>query len=111
MMAVDPQIQQAIIDAVDRPGSSQSKIARDLGVSVTMISQVCGGKYNSHSEKLEQAVRKHLLNETLECPVLGEVTYAECDMQQNLQCVPTSPQRIKLYRACRSGCQNYRGKE
>lgn len=110
-MTIDPQIKEAIVSAVRSPNSSMSKVARDLGVSVTMISQVCGDKYASYSEKLEQAVRKVLLNETLVCPVLGEVSFADCDMQQNIGCVATSPQRIRLYRACRSGCKHFRGKQ
>lgn len=108
--SLDPRIVEAVINEVRRPSQTQTSVAARLGVSVTMISQVCSGKYESESPKLEKAVRALLLGDKTECPVLGEIPFGDCMSQQQLPLVATSPQRIQIFKACHGGCINYRGR-
>nr|WP_102136285.1 hypothetical protein [Marinobacterium profundum] len=86
--------------------SSQSRVALELGVSKTMISQVLGGKYPAEPADLRRKVEGHYMDRTVECPVLGIIPIHECEAHQQRPFSATNPQRVRLYRACRAGCPN-----
>lgn len=86
--------------------TSQIRVARRLGVSATSINQVLGGNYKASTARIEQRVRGELMRETVECPVLGEITKRRCDDEQRRPFASTNPQRIAVYKACRSGCSH-----
>lgn len=84
--------------------TSQSRTARRLGVSPTMVNQALNGTYKGNIARLETLVRGELMSETVECPVLGEITKRRCLDEQARPFAPTNPQRVACYKACRSGC-------
>ena len=87
---------------------SQSRVAAELSVSKTMISQVLNGKYPADPADLRRKVEGHYLHRTVTCPVLGVIPVHECEAHQQREFSATNPQRVRLYRACRSGCPHSR---
>lgn len=85
--------------------TSQSKTAAALGVSTAMVNQVLKGTYKGNWERIETLVRGELMNATVMCPVLGEISCRKCLDLQALPFAPTNPQRVAVYKACRSGCE------
>jgi hypothetical protein len=73
--------------------------------SETLISQVLSGKYKGRTARLQRLVEGYYLGATVACPVLGEITRDACDHEQRKPFYATNPQRIALFRACRT-CPN-----
>lgn len=86
--------------------STQAAVARRLGLSTAAVNQALQGKYKGLWETIEQRVRGVLLQEAIECPVLGEIKRNVCLEHQNRpkRFAMVNAQYIKMYRACRSGC-------
>lgn len=81
----------------------QRPVAEKLGVSTAVISQVCNEKYPGDMARIQALVESVYLAKTVNCPVLGEIAWHTC--QQNQKNEHTSnPQKLRIYRACRSGC-------
>lgn len=90
--------------------SSQGRVARRLGYSASVISQVLSRTYRGDYARVEQKVRGELMRETLECPVMGEIRKSTCIDNQRLAArgvIATSSMRSRLYHACRT-CQHSR---
>jgi len=85
---------------------NQARVARRLGVSAAVISQVLAGKYPADTEKLAERVRGEFMGLTVHCPVYGELNRKACLDFQGLPFAATNPERVACYRACRSGCKN-----
>lgn len=79
---------------------SQAVVARSLGVSATMINQALRNSYAGRLDKLEQRVRGTFMNESLNCPVLGEITKRRCIDEQTRPFAPSNCLRIELRHAC-----------
>src|SRR5690606_24583580 len=58
--------------------TSQPKTAARLGVSPAMVNQVLKGVYKGNWERIETLVRGELMNKTVECPILGEISCRRC---------------------------------
>ncbi|STQ75507.1 transcriptional regulator [Grimontia hollisae] len=86
--------------------TSLSSVANAMGVSKTMISQVINGKYPGNLERVQGLVESMYMGHTVECPVLGEIPKHKCAAHQAATHVGSSPQAIRLWKACRSGCQH-----
>ncbi len=86
--------------------SSQNRVAKRLGVSAAMISQTLKGKYPGDTRKLRIRVEGELMGAAVQCPVLGEISARQCLDCQAQPFAATNAQRVRLYRACRSGCPN-----
>jgi transcriptional regulator with XRE-family HTH domain len=99
----------ALAQAADS-GMSRRRLADLIGYSATAISQVLSGKYRGNKEKLAAAVRAALMHESVQCPVLGEISGEQCLSEQRKPLAATSGMRVRLWRACR-GCGNNIGKE
>lgn len=84
----------------------QRVVAETLGVSRTTVSQVINGRYPGDLERIKRLVEGAYLNRTVMCPVLGEIRLNECLANQSNTRTTGNPLRIKLYRACRSGCEH-----
>lgn len=84
--------------------TSQTRTAKRLGVSPSMVNQVLGGSYKGNIARLETLVRGELMAETVECPVMGEITKRQCQDAQERPFAATNPMRVAVYKACRSGC-------
>lgn len=93
-----PEWLLALADACDK--SSQSAVARNLGISGSMVNQALKNTYAGRYDRLEQRVRGDLMNEIVGCPVLGEVTKRRCVDEQGRAYVPTNAVRVELRRAC-----------
>lgn len=83
---------------------SQHKVGQRLGVSASLINQVINGNYKADTRSIEARVRGELMNETVQCPVMGECSKRRCVDVQAQPFAATNPQRVALWRACRSGC-------
>ncbi len=80
-------------------------VSTSLGVSTATISQVCNEKYPGDLKRIQALVESVYLNKHVLCPVQGEIPWHLC--QQNQKNVYTgNPQKLRIYRACRSGCSN-----
>jgi len=86
--------------------TSQSRVAKRLGVSGAMISQALNNKYPGDLTNLRTRVEGELLGASVPCPVLGEISVRQCLDYQHQPFAATNAQRVRLYRACRSGCPN-----
>lgn len=86
--------------------TSQSRVASRLGVSGSMISQALKGKYPGDTAKLRTRVEGELMGAAVSCPVLGDISSRHCLDCQRQPFAATNAQRVRLYRACRSGCPN-----
>ncbi|MDX1301219.1 hypothetical protein [Photobacterium sp.] len=89
---------------VAKPGSSQNKIAKELGVSSSMLSQVVRGIYPGNTEILKIKVKGKYMKATVTCPIKGELPINECLMYQEMPFSSANRERVRMYRACRSGC-------
>lgn len=101
---------RCLAEACDR--SSQSVIAKRLGISGSVVSGVLRRNYAGTYESVEKATRGALMGDTLDCPVLGELaTHACLDNQKRARNFSSASSiRVKLYRACRGGCMHSRMK-
>lgn len=88
--------------------SSQTAVARQLGVSASFVNQVLKGVYKGNLSRIEARVRGTLMRETLICPALGEITKRKCVDEQSRPFAATNPQRVAVYKACRGGCPHFR---
>lgn len=73
-----------------------------LGVSPAMVTGVVRGYYASSLDRIRTAVRETLAVESVTCPVLGEISLAECRAHRELPFAATNPLRVRLWRTCRS---------
>lgn len=83
---------------------SQRQVAADLGVSPAQVNQVLKGTYKGDTARLQQLVEGRFMQRVVQCPVLGEISVDRCQHHQEREFAATNPQRIMLYKACRSGC-------
>lgn len=98
----------ALAEACDE--TSQAAVARRLNVSSSQINQVLKKTYPSPLAGIEQAVRGAYMGLTVACRELGEIGRDRCLSEQVLPLKSTSPMRVRMYRACRSGCPHFRPK-
>ena len=104
-LAPEPDWLALLRAAVKRLGSIQA-VADRLDYSRTAVSLVLSGKYGKSTDALAQAVLTRL--DQVACPVLGEIDGDDCVAHQAAKFTATNPQRIALFRACRSGCPHSR---
>lgn len=96
----------ALAEACDN--QSQSAVAKQLGYSAALVSQVIGNKYGGGLTAVEQAVRGAFLAAIVDCPVVGELAADACNAHQRATWAPLNPTRISFFKACRSGCPHSR---
>lgn len=83
--------------------------AARINYSRSAISNVINNKYgNGDIGRVEAMVRGALLDETVGCPVLGDIGRDRCLQEQNEPFRATSAFRAHLYHACRSKCPHSR---
>jgi hypothetical protein len=92
-------------------GATQRRIAERVGYSPTVINQVLKGRYQGDLSAVEQAVRGALMDLHVDCPVLGALAADRCLEIQRRPFAATNATRVRLYRACRSGCPHSRLQE
>ena len=81
----------------------QEAIAKELGVSKSVISQLINNKYPGDIQRMQKLVEGAYMNRSVMCPIVGKIPLHLCDKHQ---CNTSTSNAIKLrlYRACRSGC-------
>lgn len=88
--------------------TSQKRAADLIGYSPAVVNQVLKGTYKGDMSAVEVAVKGALMHMTVDCPVIGTLPANRCLEYQRLPFAATNPQRVQLYRACRSGCPHSR---
>lgn len=81
----------------------QKAIAKTLGVSKTVISQLINHSYPGDMQRMQKLVEGAYMHRTVICPVMGEIPLHQCDKYQN-NTVTSNPIKLRIYRACRGGC-------
>ncbi len=86
--------------------TSQVAVARRLGVSPSLVSQALKGAYKGDLTRLQTLVEGCLLNQTVGCPIAGEIPKHKCLEHQarDVRMATVNPLYSRLFRACRSGC-------
>lgn len=82
--------------------------AKRIGMSASVVTSVCKARYTGDLGAVEARVRGALMNESVDCPVLGEITRDHCLDEQKKKHVGSSAIRTRLYQACRGGCEHSR---
>lgn len=88
--------------------SSQSAVAKRIGYSAAVVSQVLKGSYKGDEARVQQAVEGALMGLTVDCPVLGEIPRHVCLEYQKREFAATNPVRVRLYHTCPT-CPHYVG--
>lgn len=83
--------------------TSTAKAARRIKYSAPVVSSVLRNTYAGDTGAVEQAVRGALMNYTVACPVLGEITGVACSSHQRRKLVTANPTAVRLWRACHHG--------
>lgn len=85
--------------------TSQRQVAKKMGYTAAVISQVINGKYcKGNLEKVELAFRGAYMGETVNCPIKGSIPTNECLFHQARPFAVTNPLRARLYRECNGSC-------
>lgn len=79
---------------------SQAAVGRALGYSGAVISQALAGKYPGDQEKLAAKVVEVYGNETVGCPLLGEISLADCRANQRRPFTSSNPITVQLWATC-----------
>ncbi len=102
-----PDWVEALALECDRVG--QRGAALIIGYSASAVNMVLQNKYGrdgksarGDSAAVELAVRGTILKQDVSCPILGDIPADRCKDNQQAPWAPHNPQRIALYRACRS---------
>jgi len=96
--------------ALEANRTTQAKAAKKIGYSSAVLSHVFANNYPGDLASVEAKVRGALMGETVVCPVVGEIGRDRCLNEQAMPHTGASSIRARLYRACRSGCENSRHK-
>ena len=93
--------------------TSQARVAKALGRSGALVSQVLRRKYNADLKVIEERVRGIFLDARLDCPGMGEIPTHECRewRQKAREFVPGNPTRLRMFRACHKCPRNDKGAE
>ncbi len=95
---------EALASAVN--GSSQTEVAKRLGVSNGLVSAVLSASYKGDLAAVHARVAGALMGARVTCPVLGDIGRDRCISEQATPFRATNPHRVQLWQACRSGCPN-----
>ena len=84
--------------------SSQSKVAKRLNRSASLVSYVLRAKYPGDMDAVEDVVRGVFMARTLSCPALGEISTADCRdwVAKSKTFSNENSERVRMYRACRN---------
>lgn len=88
---------------------TQAEIARRIGVSDGTISNALKGRYIGNVDALAERIRGELLNQTVDCPILGQITSRICQDERKKPFHTANPMRVQLWRACRACPHNPKG--
>ncbi|MBW4708656.1 hypothetical protein KX928_12760 [Roseobacter sp. YSTF-M11] len=95
---------EALVAACDAAGSSQSKVAKQIGRSPGVISSALRNEYAGNMAVLEERVRAVICAEQVKCPALDWISSADCLFWRDYAAKLTSAayERVLMFRACRN---------
>lgn len=103
----------ALIKACDARGASQNRVARRLGLTGAVVSQVIRNNYGAKTDRIEARVRAVFLDGKIACPALGEISAETCmnwrDASHALSSV--SPVKVRMFTACKACSRNRQAEE
>jgi hypothetical protein len=81
---------------------SQAAVARDLGRSGAVISQVLRNIYPAGTSLIEERVRGLFMEGQVDCPALGPLSTLECQdwREKSRTFALAGPRRAQMFRAC-----------
>lgn len=79
-----------------------------IGYTGSLVSTVLANKYTGDLKAVEGAVRGALMGLTVYCLAQGDITKDVCLAWQKLPRGQSDSTRVRVYRACRSGCLHSR---
>lgn len=91
-------------EEIAKPGRSGASVARELGVSNSKLSQIVRGIYPGSDEDVRLKVIDLYMDAQVICPVKGKISIKECYEHQRRPFSSANRERIRMHRACRSGC-------
>lgn len=94
--------------AAEATATSGVRAAKKIGYSAAVLCHVFANRYTGDLVRVEAKVRGALMNETVACPVYGEIGRDRCLDIQKMPFAATSSIRARAFRACRSGCPHSR---
>lgn len=88
--------------------SSQAQVARQLGRSGAVVSQVLRRTYAADTGRIEERVRGLFLDGRVLCPALGELPTHQCQdwRAKARQFAVGNPLRARMFRACNACPRN-----
>lgn len=89
---------------------NQASVAKDIGYSAAVVSQVLKGAYKGDLNAVRQKVEGALMGLTVECPVIGELPRNRCLEYQRQPFASTNHMRVQFSRTCPT-CTQRRGAE
>lgn len=101
----------ALADECDR--TSQGKVAKRIGRTGGLVSQIINRKYGAGYQTIEYVIRGALMSEAVECPGMGEaITNDVCQTWQGRAKIYAghNAQRVTMFKACRR-CDRFKGGE
>ena len=84
----------------------QSFAASMIKYSPPVVNQVLKKTYKGNLRRVQTAVEGALMASTVDCPEIGEMAADVCLRNQKRPFAATTPQRVRLYFACRDGCRH-----
>lgn len=89
--------------------TSQSKVAKRLNRSASLVSAVLSCSYKGDMAAVEEVVRGVYFSATIDCPALGEIGTNTCRdwMRLAASFSNINSERVRMYQACRA-CPRYR---
>lgn len=83
--------------------------AKKIGLSSSIVTSVCRAKYTGDLAAVEARVRGALMGDEVDCPGAGSpIRRDRCLREQKTPFNASSPHRVAMYHACRSGCAHSR---
>ena len=79
----------------------QAATARQLGISPSALNQLLHGSYKAAPDAILQRVREIFGSETVNCPVLGEISLGRCAEERRKPFAAANHQAVAVWKACR----------
>ncbi|WP_323763302.1 hypothetical protein [Marinovum sp.] len=91
-------------------GASQNQVAKRLGVSATLVSNVLGAKYTGDMTRVEDIVRGAYARLVTDCPALGELPTDICRKwrRKARKLNSANSLNVTMFRAC-NRCPIHKG--
>jgi hypothetical protein len=88
--------------ATECVASSQNKVAKSMGVSASLISQVLRAKYPGDMARIGEIFRGIYMSEIVECPAKGLIPANVCRTwrDRSRTFVSVNSERVTMFRAC-----------